>query len=107
MGSANQEHGILNWRDGHADTTLQQRFPNLDFGVAPIPYFEKGKPVTPTGAWHFAINPRTRNQAQTLTFLNDFMTEELHSLWFKLRPYPPVLKSIWDSEKATFDTETS
>jgi D-serine deaminase-like pyridoxal phosphate-dependent protein len=27
MGSANQEHGILNWRDGHQDDTLQQRFP--------------------------------------------------------------------------------
>ncbi|MBM3626938.1 MAG: sugar ABC transporter substrate-binding protein [Alphaproteobacteria bacterium] len=85
--------------------TLQQRFPSLDFGIAPMPYFEKGKPVTPTGAWHFAINPRTRNQSQTLTFLRDFMTEELHSLWFKLRPYPPVLKSIWDAEKATFDTD--
>lgn len=85
--------------------TLQQRFPNLDFGIAPMPYFEKGKPVTPTGAWHFAINPRTRNQSQTLTFLRDFMTEELHSLWFKLRPYPPVLKSIWDAEKATFDSD--
>lgn len=85
--------------------TLQQRFPNLDFATAPMPYFEKGKPVTPTGAWHFAINPRTRNQAQTLTFLKELMTEELHALWFKLRPYPPVLKTIWDREKATFDTE--
>jgi D-serine deaminase-like pyridoxal phosphate-dependent protein len=27
MGSANQEHGILSWRDGHADSTLTQRFP--------------------------------------------------------------------------------
>jgi ABC-type glycerol-3-phosphate transport system substrate-binding protein len=85
--------------------TLLQRFPNLDWGTAPMPYFEKGKPVTPTGAWHFGINPRTRNQAQTLAFLKDLMSEELHALWFKLRPYPPVLKSIWDTEKATFDTE--
>jgi fructooligosaccharide transport system substrate-binding protein len=85
--------------------TLLQRFPNLDWGTAPMPYFEKGKPVTPTGAWHFGINPRTRNQSQTLAFLRDLMTEELHALWFKLRPYPPVLKTIWDKEKATFDTE--
>lgn len=85
--------------------TLLQRFPNLEWATAPMPYFEKGKPVTPTGAWHFGINPRTRNQPQTLAFLKELMTEELHALWFKLRPYPPVLKSIWDVEKATFDTE--
>jgi len=84
--------------------TLQQRFASLDWGVAPMPYFEKGKPVTPTGAWHFAINARTRNQAQTLTFLKELTTDELHAAWFKLRPYPPVLKSIWEREAATFDT---
>jgi D-serine deaminase-like pyridoxal phosphate-dependent protein len=27
MSGANQEHGILSWRDGHADATLEQRFP--------------------------------------------------------------------------------
>ena len=27
MSSANQEHGILSWRDGHADAGLAQRFP--------------------------------------------------------------------------------
>ncbi len=86
-------------------STLETRFKDLDFGAAPLPYFEKGKPVTPTGAWHFAINPRTRNQAQALTFLKEFMSDELHAQWFKARPYPPVLKSIWEREAATFDTE--
>jgi D-serine deaminase-like pyridoxal phosphate-dependent protein len=27
MASANQEHGIVAWRDGHADAALAQRFP--------------------------------------------------------------------------------
>jgi fructooligosaccharide transport system substrate-binding protein len=84
---------------------LESRFKDLEFGVAPMPYFEKGKPVTPTGAWHFAINPRTRNQAQALTFLREFMSDELQAQWFKARPYPPVLKSIWEREAATFNTE--
>lgn len=29
----------------------------LDYGVAPMPYFEGGEPVTPTGAWALGINP--------------------------------------------------
>jgi D-serine deaminase-like pyridoxal phosphate-dependent protein len=27
MSGANQEHGILSWRDGRVDATLEQRFP--------------------------------------------------------------------------------
>jgi D-serine deaminase-like pyridoxal phosphate-dependent protein len=27
MSGANQEHGILSWRDGHVDATLEDRFP--------------------------------------------------------------------------------
>ena len=26
-------------------------------------------------------------------------------MWFKLRPYPPVVKAIWQREAATFDTD--
>lgn len=33
----------------------------LDYGVAPMPYFEGGEPVTPTGAWALGINPHAAN----------------------------------------------
>jgi multiple sugar transport system substrate-binding protein len=33
----------------------------LDYGVAPMPYFAGGKPVTPTGSWSLAINPHAAN----------------------------------------------
>lgn len=32
----------------------------LDYGVAPVPYFGGGKPITPTGSWSLAINPHSK-----------------------------------------------
>ena len=46
------------------EDTLKSKFKDLDFGVAPHPYFAKGKPVTPTGAWHFGVNPRTAQKEE-------------------------------------------
>lgn len=37
------------------------RIEGLDYGVAPIPYFAAGEPVTPTGAWALGINPHAAN----------------------------------------------
>ena len=39
--------------------TFSARYKDLDWGVAPHPYFEKGRPVTPTGSWHIGVNPRS------------------------------------------------
>ena len=33
--------------------------PDLHYAVAPVPYFEGGKPVTPTGSWALSINPNS------------------------------------------------
>ena len=33
--------------------------PDLHYAVAPVPYFEDGKPVTPTGSWALSINPNS------------------------------------------------
>jgi len=85
--------------------TFKSRYPNLEFGVAPMPYFAKGKPVTPTGAWHIGVNPRTTHKEASATFIREMMSEDIHSIWFKLRPYPPVLKSIFQREAAAFNTE--
>jgi ABC-type glycerol-3-phosphate transport system substrate-binding protein len=85
--------------------TLKAKFPNLDFGVAAHPYFAKGKPVTPTGAWHFGVNPRTSQKEATATFVRDMLSDDINALWFKLRPYVPTLKSIWDKEAAAFSSD--
>jgi fructooligosaccharide transport system substrate-binding protein len=85
--------------------TLKSKYPNLDFSVVPHPYFAKGKPVTPTGAWHFGVNPRTTQKQATAQFVKDMLDEDLSTLWFKLRPYPPTLNSVWKKEAATFNTD--
>ena len=41
----------------------------LDFGVAPYPYFEGGKAITPTGAWSLGLNPKSKNQQASLIFM--------------------------------------
>jgi len=85
--------------------TLKSKFPNLDFGVAPHPYFAKGKPVTPTGAWHFGVNPRSTQKAATAQFVRDMLSDDMNVTWFKLRPYVPTVKAVWQREAALFNTD--
>ena len=82
--------------------TLKSKFPNLDFGVAPHPYFAKGKPVTPTGAWHFGVNPRSTQKDGVAQFVRDMLSDDINVLWFRLRPYVPTLNAVWSKESATF-----
>jgi fructooligosaccharide transport system substrate-binding protein len=99
---------------GHAamflgSTSNFARFPDkykaLDWGVAPYPYFARGKPVTPTGCWHLAVNSRSRNQDATLKFVHYMTSDEAQLAWFKLHPYPPVLLSVWEKLPDVFNTD--
>lgn len=82
---------------------FKSKYPDLDWGVAPHPYFAKGKPVTPTGSWHIAVNPRTREKAAAEQFIRFMLSDDTQTEWFKLRPYPPVLKSVWDRVPEVFN----
>lgn len=42
---------------------------DVDWGVAPMPYFEGGSEVTPTGSWSWGINPASKNKAAAKKFL--------------------------------------
>ncbi len=77
------------------------KFQDLDFGVAPHPYFAKGKPVTPTGSWHVGINPRTAHMDGATAFVKWLSTRDAMDLWFELRQYPPALKQIWEERADT------
>jgi ABC-type glycerol-3-phosphate transport system substrate-binding protein len=78
---------------------------DLDWGVAPHPCFARGKPATPTGSWHLGINPRTRNREAVVRFV-DYMTgEAAQIMWFRLRPRPPVLLSVWDKIPDAFTSD--
>ena len=85
--------------------TLKTKFPNLDFGVAPHPYFAKGKAVTPTGAWHFGVNARTPQKAAASQFVTDMLSDDMNVLWYKLRPYVPSLNAVWEKEAASFTSD--
>ncbi|MER9548379.1 sugar ABC transporter substrate-binding protein [Mesorhizobium sp. M0322] len=43
---------------------------DLDYGVAPHPYFAGGKAVTPSESWHFGVAAGTTNADLALEFLN-------------------------------------
>lgn len=42
---------------------------NINWGVAPMPYFEGGSKATPTGSWSWGINPASKNKAAAKKFL--------------------------------------
>ncbi|MFI5012364.1 MAG: ABC transporter substrate-binding protein [Hyphomicrobiales bacterium] len=82
--------------------TFQTKYPKTEFGAAPHPYFAKGKPVTPTGAWHFGVNARTQQKEAVSQFVREMLSDDLQDMWFKLRPYLPVVKAIWQREAQVF-----
>ncbi|HLS01399.1 MAG TPA: sugar ABC transporter substrate-binding protein, partial [Beutenbergiaceae bacterium] len=41
----------------------------VDYGIAPHPYFEGGEEVTPTGAWSLGINPSSQYQDEAREFI--------------------------------------
>ncbi|HYZ64292.1 MAG TPA: sugar ABC transporter substrate-binding protein [Acetobacteraceae bacterium] len=80
------------------------KYKDLDWGVAPHPYFEKGKPVTPTGSWHIGVNPRTKNRDAVAKFVQFMCGPDAQLEWFKLRPYVPVRRDVWERLPEVFAT---
>lgn len=85
--------------------TVRNKYPNMEFGVAPFPYFAKGKPVTPTGAWHFGVNPRSQQKAAASKFVTDMLSDDFMVQWFKMRAFVPTLNAVWEREAQTFQTD--
>ena len=78
----------------------------VDYGVAPFPYFEGGKVLTPTGSWFVGVNVASANQAESLDFAKYLTTaEEGTKVWFdslqQLPTFKPLLENI--SADAEFD----
>lgn len=78
--------------------------PNLDFGVVPHPSFAGGRPVTPTGAWHVGLNPRSRNREAAEAFIRAFHDPAMVELQARQRPNPPVMPEVWDRMGPAYDT---
>lgn len=78
----------------------------VDFGVAPYPYFEGGKVLTPTGSWYVGVNAASANQAEAFDFASYLTTSaEGTKVWFdslqQLPTYQPLLEEI--STAASYD----
>ncbi|MEV6495378.1 sugar ABC transporter substrate-binding protein [Actinoplanes sp. NPDC051633] len=48
----------------------------VDWGVAPQPVFEGGKPATPTGSWSLAMNPFSKQKEAAAIFLKWMSVDE-------------------------------
>lgn len=82
-----------------------KRYPDLKYGVAPHPYFQGGKPVTPTGSWHVGINPRSKYLEICKTFVKFITRDDMMKLFFDLRGYPPVKKTVYAANPDVFNTD--
>jgi multiple sugar transport system substrate-binding protein len=74
------------WRlNGYSSTE------GLNYGVAPVPYFEGGNPVTPTGSWALAVSPHTSHPEEAMA-LAKFMTLDPEGAFktVEANPIPPV-----------------
>ncbi len=65
--------------------------PDLHYAVAPVPYFEGGKPVTPTGSWALSINPNSEHIDAARKFAEFVsLNPEGAFLSVSANPLPPV-----------------
>jgi ABC-type glycerol-3-phosphate transport system substrate-binding protein len=53
----------------------------FDWGVAPHPYFQGGKPVTPTGSWHWGVSAFSRNKEEAAKLIR-FVTLDKRAMDF-------------------------
>ena len=52
----------------------------VDYGVAPFPMFEGGKPASSTGSWATGVSPFSKNQAAAKSFIA-YMTTDPTGAW--------------------------
>jgi ABC-type glycerol-3-phosphate transport system substrate-binding protein len=64
----------------------------VDWGVAPQPVFEGGKPATPTGSWSLAVNPFSTQKEAAAVFLK-WMTVDEGGGYIKYRSAPELAAS--------------
>jgi ABC-type glycerol-3-phosphate transport system substrate-binding protein len=53
-----------------AHTVTFVKATELKFGIAPVPYFQGGKPVTATDSWMIGISPYSKHAEQALKFVS-------------------------------------
>lgn len=67
---------------------------NLDYGVAPHPYFKGGKVVTPTGSWHLGVNANSKHPKEAADFVKFMTIGKGNDIWIKYGIDMPSKKSL-------------
>lgn len=68
----------------------------LNFGIAPMPYFAGGKPATPTGSWTIGINPKSAQEDAATKFAKFLTLDSEGSLLAStIAPQPPANKAAF------------
>ncbi len=81
-----------------------EAYKNLNYGVAPHPYFAGGKVATPTGSWHIGINPRTENRQAAIAFTRALVgTKDVNTL-FELTRRTPCRRTVYRENAGAFST---
>ncbi len=79
----------------------------LNYGVAYVPYFEGGKPITATGSWSLAINPNTKNLEAARTFAEyATLNAEGAYLTVSANPLPPTNAEAYKTYAKTIEAMT-
>lgn len=77
-----------------------QRFrqaPGLEYGIAPQPYFAKGRPVTPTDGWALGISPFSAHKDEALKFIEFLALDpEGTTAWSAGRSLMPANQAAFD-----------
>jgi len=73
----------------------------LKFGIAPHPYFEGGKPVTPTDSWALGISPYTKHVEEAIKFASYIAVNSGGALESSVNnPLPTANKVAFDKNVA-------
>jgi len=80
---------------------------DLKYGVAPLPYFKGGKPVTPSGAFALAVSSKAANAQAAMKFVEfATLTTEGANETVRVNPLLPVENGAWEAYLAKFNSLT-
>ena len=74
---------------------IQQRYPDLNFGVMPMPCGERC--AVQSGAWHIGIHSQSEHPEEAWMLIDYITNEEGHKQWIETSGYVPARKSAYEA----------
>ena len=74
-------------------TDIEMNYPNLEYGITPIPYFHT--PITHDGSLHYTVATKTRNADMAAQLAKFMGNAESSLIMFKYLGQVPALKSVF------------